>query len=122
MLQDDFENVCRCKSGDMVFTLRKGWFFVQKKKKMNWGLFLLAVPGLIFLLAFYYAPLFGLIIPFKRIDYSKGIFQSDWCGFDNFEFFLLSGCFPNYTQHHMLKLFIYCSNNYFVGIAGIAAV
>ena len=59
-------------------------------ERMNWGLFVLALPGLVMLLAFYYAPLFGLIIPFKRIDYAKGIWGSDWAGFRNFEFFFKS--------------------------------
>ncbi|MDR2629625.1 MAG: ABC transporter permease subunit [Spirochaetaceae bacterium] len=57
---------------------------------MNWGLLVLGLPGLIFLLAFYYAPLFGLIIPFKRLNYAKGIWGSDWVGFKNFEFFFKS--------------------------------
>ena len=60
------------------------------KKKMNWGLLLLAIPGLVFLIAFNYIPLFGLIIPFKRVDYSLGIFKSEWVGFDNFKFFFQS--------------------------------
>jgi putative aldouronate transport system permease protein len=59
-------------------------------KHMNWGLCVLAIPGLILLLAFYYAPLFGLIIPFKRMDYSKGIWRSDWARLKNFEFFFKS--------------------------------
>jgi putative aldouronate transport system permease protein len=62
----------------------------QKPKKMNWGLAVLALPGLSFLIAFYYAPLFGLIIPFKRMDYSRGILRSPWIGFRNFEFFFKS--------------------------------
>ena len=57
---------------------------------MNWGLLLLAIPGLVFLIAFNYIPLFGLIIPFKRVDYSLGIFKSKWVGFDNFKFFFQS--------------------------------
>jgi putative aldouronate transport system permease protein len=61
-----------------------------RNKKMNWGLFVLAAPGLFFLAAFYYAPLFGLIIPFKRMDYAKGIWGSPWVGFKNFEFFFKS--------------------------------
>lgn len=59
----------------------------KKKKKINWGLWMLACPGLIFLIAFYYLPLYGLVIPFKQIDYAKGIWGSDWIGFKNFEFF-----------------------------------
>ena len=64
----------------------------RKKNKINWGLTLLAVPGTAALLAIYYIPMFGLIIPFKRIDYSKGIFGSDWVSpiFKNFEFFFKS--------------------------------
>jgi putative aldouronate transport system permease protein len=62
----------------------------KNRIKMNGGLFVLALPGLVFLLAFYYAPLFGLIIPFKRMDYSKGIWGSPWAGFRNFDFFFKS--------------------------------
>ncbi|MDR2068631.1 MAG: ABC transporter permease subunit [Spirochaetaceae bacterium] len=62
----------------------------NKKIKLNWGLLVLALPGLVFLFAFYYAPLFGLIIPFKRLNYAKGIWDSEWVGFKNFEFFFKS--------------------------------
>jgi putative aldouronate transport system permease protein len=62
----------------------------KRHTKINWPLFALAVPGLVFLAAFYYAPLFGLVIPFKRMNYAKGIWGSDWIGFKNFEFFFKS--------------------------------
>ncbi len=75
------------------------------KKKMNWGLFILAIPGLIFLFAFYYVPLFGLILPFKRMDYSKGILGSDWIGFKNFEFFFKSQDAFRITKNTLLLNF-----------------
>lgn len=59
----------------------------KKNKRVNWGLWMLACPGLIFLITFYYLPLYGLVIPFKQIDYAKGIWGSNWVGFKNFEFF-----------------------------------
>ena len=34
--------------------------------------------------------MFGLFIGFKNINYTKGIWGSDWCGFDNFKFFFTS--------------------------------
>ena len=61
-----------------------------KRKPTNWSLLMLAIPGLLFLIVFNYFPLFGIILPFKRLDYSKGILGSDWIGFKNFEFFFKS--------------------------------
>ena len=44
------------------------------------------LPGTIYLIINNYIPIFGMFIAFKNIDYSKGIFKSDWVGFKNFEF------------------------------------
>lgn len=63
----------------------------RKRKQMNFGLLFLAVPGLFFLIAYYYVPMIsGLIIPFKKMDVAKGIFGSEWCGLENFKFFFNS--------------------------------
>ncbi len=60
------------------------------KKRFNYQLLLLALPGLFFLVAFYYVPLFGMVLPFKSMDYAKGIWGSPFVGFDNFKFFFES--------------------------------
>jgi putative aldouronate transport system permease protein len=44
------------------------------------------LPGIIYLIANNYIPMFGILIAFKKLDYSKGILFSDWCGFANFEY------------------------------------
>lgn len=49
-----------------------------------------ALPGIILIFLFGYLPLFGLVIAFKNVDYSKGIWASDWVGLKNFEFFFKS--------------------------------
>jgi putative aldouronate transport system permease protein len=49
-------------------------------------LFLMMLPGVIYLIVNNYLPMFGITIAFKDIDYTKGIFKSDWVGFKNFEF------------------------------------
>jgi len=59
---------------------------LQSRSKATFSLFLLAVPGLIYLLINNYLPMFGVFIAFKDIDYVKGLFGSDWSGFKNFEF------------------------------------
>ena len=66
---------------------------------------ILAVPGLALLLAFYYAPLFGLVIPFKNINYARGIWRSDWIGFRNFEFFFKSQDFFRVTRNTLVLNF-----------------
>ena len=47
---------------------------------------LIALPGLAYLFINNYIPMFGVFLAFKDFNYFKGIFGSDWCGFDNFEF------------------------------------
>lgn len=65
-----------------------------KKKKKNWKRYLpiygLALPGLIYLFCNNYLPMFGIVIAFKKLNFSKGIWASDWCGFDNFKFLFQS--------------------------------
>jgi putative aldouronate transport system permease protein len=60
----------------------------MKKDRPNWGLLGMLIPGFLALFFFSILPMFGIFIAFKNIDYSKGIFGSDWAGFDNFKFFL----------------------------------
>ena len=79
----------------------------KKKKPMNWNLLVLAVPGLIFLILFYYLPLFGLILPFKKLDYSKGILGSEWIGFKNFEFFFKSQDAVRVTRNTLVLNFLF---------------
>jgi len=58
--------------------------------KKNLPLLILAIPGLITLVLFRYLPMFGLILPFKNYEYSKGLFGSEWCGLKNFEYLFKS--------------------------------
>jgi putative aldouronate transport system permease protein len=44
------------------------------------------MPGIIYILIDRYIPMAGILIAFKKIDYSKGLFRSDWIGFENFKY------------------------------------
>ncbi|HRF46047.1 MAG TPA: ABC transporter permease subunit [Anaerolineales bacterium] len=61
-----------------------------KKKGRDIGrflpLYLMLVPGAVYLIINNYLPMAGLVIAFKKIDYSLGIFQSPWVGLDNFKY------------------------------------
>lgn len=61
----------------------------RKRKKVSRkiiALYIMLLPGLIYLLINNYMPMAGLVIAFKRYDFSKGILASDWCGFSNFTY------------------------------------
>jgi len=49
-------------------------------------LFLMMLPGLVYLIINNYLPMFGLVIAFKNIDFRKGILGSDWAGLENFRY------------------------------------
>lgn len=49
-------------------------------------LYMLMVPGIVYLLLNNYMPMFGVIIAFKDFNYAKGILGSKSVGFDNFKY------------------------------------
>lgn len=54
------------------------------KIRKNWGLYILLIPAVVILAMFTYRPMFGIIMAFQNFVPSKGIFGSDFVGFDNF--------------------------------------
>jgi len=59
--------------------------FIKTLKKY-YPLFLMMLPGFIYLFINNYLPMAGLSIAFKDVDFAKGILASDWIGFKNFEY------------------------------------
>ena len=58
-----------------------------KARLLKWTpLYLMMVPGALYLLINNYIPMFGLVIAFKQVDFQKGILGSPWCGLKNFQF------------------------------------
>lgn len=55
-----------------------------------WPVYLMTVPGLIYMICNNYLPMFGIVIAFKKLNFAKGIFASPWCGLENFEFLFRS--------------------------------
>lgn len=59
----------------------------KRKKYANSGpFFLIAAPGIIYLIINNYIPMFGIFLAFKDFSYKKGVFGSNWNGFENFRF------------------------------------
>ncbi|AIQ46524.1 sugar ABC transporter permease [Paenibacillus sp. FSL R7-0273] len=59
----------------------------QGSKKLKYApLYLLMIPGIVYLLINNYLPMLGIFIAFKNINFTKGIFGSEWIGFQNFKY------------------------------------
>lgn len=56
-------------------------------------LYLIALPGLLFLIFFSYIPMYGIQIAFKNFKIAKGIWGSPWVGFKQFELLFKSNDF-----------------------------
>ena len=61
-------------------------FSVKKKKNLKrfLPLYLMMVPGLLYILINNYIPMAGLIIAFKQVNFRLGILESPWIGILNF--------------------------------------
>lgn len=70
--------------------LTKRRLHYKKERGRELQLMLLSLPGFLWFLIFSYIPMFGLVMAFKRFDYSLGILKSPWCGFDNFIYLFAS--------------------------------
>lgn len=66
--------------------MQRGNFRKWKSMRRYVVLLLMTLPGVLYFLINNYLPMFGIVIAFKDINFTKGILQSDWVGFKNFEF------------------------------------
>lgn len=69
--------------------IRKGMTW-RKDIHVNWRLYLLAIPIIVYFVVFNYAPMAGLVMAFQDFKPTKGIFGSQWVGLQNFVRFFSS--------------------------------
>ena len=58
----------------------------KERFKNDFPLYLMMLPGMLYLIANNYLPMFGILLAFKKINYAKGILASPFVGLDNFEY------------------------------------
>jgi putative aldouronate transport system permease protein len=65
----------------------KGGKAAERRRLMrrHWEMYVLLLPGLLFLLLFKYAPMYGIVIAFQDYNIFAGITGSDWVGTKYFE-------------------------------------
>jgi len=81
------------KKGDSVI-MAKNTTVLLSKKKRPWRriipLYMMALPGIIYMICNNYLPMFGITIAFKKLSVAKGFWGSDWVGLSNFKFLFQS--------------------------------
>ena len=88
----------------------------KKLKKSDLAFFGMLLPGSIYLLINNYAPMGGLFIAFKRINFQKGIFGSDWVGLSNFEFLFKTKEAWTMTRNTLLYNLVFIVLNIVIGV------
>lgn len=82
----------------------------MKRMAKCWQLYVLLLPALIYVILFEYKPMYGILIAFKDFSIRKGVWGSEWVGFDNFVRLIHSYWFPiilkNTVVISMLNLFL----------------
>ncbi len=91
------------------------------KRKIHWKRFLpvylLALPGVIYLIINNYLPMFGVVIAFKDLDFRKGILFSDWAGLQNFQYLFRSSDAWQITRNTVCYNLAFIVLNAVLGIA-----
>lgn len=64
---------------------------VSRKQYLRYiPLYLMLLPGMVYLIINNYLPMTGLLLAFKKIDYSVGLLKSNFVGLDNFKYLFSS--------------------------------
>lgn len=88
-----------------------------KAKFRAWmPVYLMILPGFIYFLINNYLPMVGLVIAFKKVNFTTGIFQSPWVGLDNFEFLFKTKDALIITRNTLLYNFAFIIVNTVMGI------
>ncbi len=79
----------------------------RRIKKNVLLLYLMLLPGIVYIFINNYMPLPGLLIAFKRFNYSKGLWGSDWCGLKNFTYLFKTNDAWRITKNTLLYNFAF---------------
>ncbi|NOU69418.1 ABC transporter permease subunit [Paenibacillus sp. LMG 31461] len=79
---------------------------VWKSLVKHWDLYLMSVPGLVFLIIFRYTPMYGIVIAFKDYNIIRGVMDSPWIGFEHFRTLFAYNEFPLVIRNTLIISFM----------------
>ncbi|WP_429147361.1 ABC transporter permease [Anaerotaenia torta] len=73
--------------------------------KKNKELYVFLIPGILFIIAFRYIPMYGIITAFQDYNIFQGLLKSPWIGFKHFEALMLSPAFYKVLKNTLIISF-----------------
>lgn len=96
-------------------------FYLLYESKVVLTLDIMMIPGLVYMLINNYMPMPGIALSFKKIDFSVGIWASQWVGFSNFKYlFSTSDAFVITRNTLLYNLVFIVLGNILGAVVGIA--
>ena len=86
------------------------------KGKQFLPVYLMMLPGLLYLFINNYMPMAGLVVAFKQVNFSAGIWKSPWAGLKNFEFLFTTDEAMVITRNTILYNLAFIVNGIVLGI------
>lgn len=78
------------------------WYRIGRELRLNWGLYLLVILPLAFLIIFKYVPMYGVQIAFRDYKIAQGITGSKFVGLKHFQKFLTNYKFFDIMRNTIL--------------------
>lgn len=81
---------------------RKGRHTFWNDLRKNRMYLLLLLPSIVYVVIFSYIPMAGVVMAFKKYNFTQGLFASPWVGMKNFDFLAVSGKLWPLTRNTLL--------------------
>ncbi|NLL35628.1 MAG: sugar ABC transporter permease [Clostridiales bacterium] len=82
------------------------WKAVKRDFRMNWQIYVMALPMIVYFIVFNYVPMLGIVMAFQRFSPRHGYFKSPWIGLQNFRDFFGSYYFLRLLRNTFLISFL----------------
>lgn len=75
---------------------------IRRDLRMNYGVYLIFVPVVVYFVIFHYLPMFGVVMAFQDFKPARGFFDSDFVGLANFAEFMTSSVFSRVLRNTLV--------------------
>lgn len=89
----------------------------KRRLKRYFPLYLMVLPGCIYLLINNFLPMAGLLLSFQKVNYRKGLFGGEWVGLDNFKYLFATKDAWVITRNTIVYNVVFIVTGMIIGVA-----